>query len=90
MYELDEIYLALLKECSQNPGKQLACSLKPLLDKRSKRRLYYRFTWLEKYGFISVDRLSEKRKSKATITQKGLAAITGRENRCPALEARSS
>lgn len=86
---LDEIDVVLLKEINQNPGQPLASALKPLLETRSKRRLYYRLSDLEVQKFIEVDR-SEKRLAKATITAKGKAAIMGRENPCLTQEVRSS
>jgi hypothetical protein len=86
---LDEIDVVLLNEINQNPGQSLASALKPLLGTRSKRRLYYRLFELEAQAFIKVDR-SEKRLAKATITAKGEATIKGREDPCPAQEARSS
>ncbi len=87
---LDEIDVVLLKEINQNPGQTLASAMKPLLEMRSKRRLYYRLFALEAQQLISVDRTSEKRIARATITAKGEAAIKGREEPCPAPEVRSS
>lgn len=85
---LDKIDISLLKEINQNPGQPLANALKPLLETRSKRRLYYRLFELETQRFIEVDR-TEKRFAKATITAKGKAAIMGRQDHCPTEEARS-
>ena len=87
---LDEIDLLLLEECNKNPGKPLADSVKPFLGKRSRRRLYARLYALELQDLISVDRISEKGVALATVTEKGKAAIVGREDRLPMQEARSS
>jgi hypothetical protein len=87
---LDEVDLLLLDECSKNPGQPLADSIKPLLGKRSRRRLYARLYILEFLHLISVDRISEKGVALATITAQGKAAIRGREYRPSMQEARSS
>lgn len=87
---LDEIDLLLLEECKKNPGQPLADSVKPLLGKRSRRRLYARLYALESLHLISVDRISEKGIASATITAQGKAAIRGREDRRLMQEARSS
>jgi DNA-binding PadR family transcriptional regulator len=75
---LDEIDLLLLEECNKNPGQPLADSIKPLLGKRSRRRLYVRLYALESQHLISVDRISEKSIALATITEAGKAAIQDR------------
>lgn len=87
---LDEIDLSLLEECNKNPGQPLADSVKSLLGKRSRRRLYVRLYALESQHLISVDRTSEKGVALATITAQGKAAIRGREDRLSIREARSS
>jgi len=87
---LDEIDLSLLEECNKNPGQPLADSVKPLLGKRSRRRLYVRLYALESQNLISVDRISEKGVALATITAQGKAAIRRREDRHSMQEARSS
>ncbi len=84
---LDNVDIALLDQCNRNPGQPLSHSVKPLLGMRSKRRLYYRLFALEVQQLISVDRASEKRVARATITAKGMDAIRGRENPCRAKEA---
>ncbi len=76
---LDEIDLLLLEECNKNPGQPLADSVKPLLGKRSRRRLYARLYALESQRIITVDRISEKGVALATITAQGRATIRGRE-----------
>jgi hypothetical protein len=86
----DEIDIELLQQCNQNPSQPLADSVKPLLGKRSRRRLYYRLFVLEAQQLIAVDRSSEKGVALATITEKGKAAITGREDIAPQTGARSS
>ena len=87
---LDEIDLLLLEECNKNLGQPLADSVKPLLGKRSRRRLYARLYALESQRLITVDRISEKGVARVTITEQGKAAIEGREDRLPMQEARSS
>ena len=87
---LNEIDLSLLDECKKNPGQTLADSVKSLLGKRSRRRLYVRLYALESQHLISVDRTSEKGVALATITEQGRAAIRGREDRLSIREARSS
>jgi hypothetical protein len=87
---LDEIDLSLLEECKKNPGQPLADSVKPLLGKRSRRRLYARLYALESQHLISVDRISEKGVALASVTEQGKAAIRGREDRLSKQEARSS
>jgi hypothetical protein len=87
---LDEIDLSLLEECNKNPGQPLADSVKSLIGKRSRRRLYIRLSALESQHLISVDRISKKGVALATITAQGKAAIRGREDRLPMQEARSS
>jgi len=87
---LDEIDIALLKQCNQNPSQPLADSVKPLLGKRSRRRLYSRLFVLEAQQLIAVDRSSEKGVALATITPEGKAAIKGREDSAPSIGARSS
>jgi hypothetical protein len=86
----DEIDLELLQRCNQNPGQPLADSVKPLLGKRSRRRLYYRLFVLEAQQLIAVDRSSEKGVALATITPEGKAAIRGRKDIAPQTGARSS
>jgi len=90
MSKLDEIDIKLLKEIDKRPGQPLARAAEALLDRRSQRVLYKRLLDLEAQQLISVDRRSEKRLARATITEKGKAAIMGRENPCPAPEARFS
>jgi hypothetical protein len=75
---LDTIDIELLEQCSQNPNQPLANSLKPLLGKRKERTLYDRLCALESQQFIAVDR-SQKKVALVRITEKGRAAITGRE-----------
>jgi hypothetical protein len=87
---LDEIDLSLLEECNRNPGQPLAYSVKSLLGKRSRRRLYVRLYTLESQHLISVDRTSENGVALATITEPDKAAIRGREDRLSIREARSS
>ena len=87
---LDEIDLLQLEECNKNPGQPLADSVKPLLGKRSRRRLYARLYALESQRLITVDRISEKGVARVTITEQGKAAIEGREDCLPMQEARSS
>ena len=87
---LDEIDLLLLEECNKNPGQPLADSVKPLLGKRSRRRLYARLYALESQRLITVDRISEKGVARVTITEQGKAAVEGREDWLPMQEARSS
>jgi hypothetical protein len=87
---LDEIDLLLLEECNKNPGQPLADSVKPLLGKRSRRRLYARLYALESQRLITVDRISEKGVSRVTITERGKAAVEGREDWLPMQEARFS
>ena len=87
---LDEIDLLLLEECNKNPGQPLADSVKPLLGKRSRRRLYARLYALESQRLITVDRISERGVARVTITEQGKAAVEGREDWLPMQEARSS
>ena len=87
---LDEIDLLLLEECNKNPGQPLADSVKPLLGKRSRRRLYARLYALESQRLITVDRISEKGVARVTITEQGKTVIEGREDCLPMQEARSS
>ena len=87
---LDEIDLLLLEECNKNPGQPLADSVKPLLGKRSRRRLYARLYALESQRLITVDRISEKGVTRVTITEQGKAAVEEREDWLPMQEARSS
>mgnify|MGYP001432940488 FL=1 len=85
MSELDEIDIKLLKEIDEKPGQSLADAMQALLKRkrRSQRTLYDRLFALEMQQFISVDRSSERGLARATITEKGKAAITGRENPLP-------
>jgi hypothetical protein len=76
---LDTIDLDLLEQCAQNPGQPLSNAIKPLLGKRKERTLYDRIFTLEAQQFIEVDR-SQKKVALAKITEKGRAAIKGREN----------
>jgi hypothetical protein len=75
---LDDIDIELLKQTSQNPGRPLSNSVKPLLEKRKERTLYDRLVALEKEHLIEVNR-SLKNVALATITEDGMAAIKGRE-----------
>jgi len=75
---LDEIDIILLGQVAQNPGQPLSNAINPLLKRRKARTLYDRMFVLEAQQFIAVDR-SEKRFARAKITEKGKAAITGRE-----------
>jgi hypothetical protein len=84
---LDTIDLELLEQCNQNPGQPLANTIKSLLGQRHERTLYDRMFALEMQQFIVVDR-SQKKVALATITEKGKAAITGREGLAPRGEAR--
>lgn len=77
-YMLDEIDIELLKQTSQNPGQPFSNAVKPLLVKRKERTLYDRLIALEKQELIEVDR-SKKKVALSTITEKGKAAIKGRE-----------
>jgi hypothetical protein len=75
---LDEIHLEILEAVAKNPKRPLANAIKPLLEKRKELTLYDRTRALEVQQFITVDR-SQKRVALAEITEKGRAAIIGRE-----------
>ncbi|HOV83035.1 MAG TPA: hypothetical protein PLQ01_10230 [Methanothrix sp.] len=84
---IDEIDIKLLAEIEKRPGQPLARATKVLLNRRSRRALYSRLYVLEAQQRISVDRSSERGLARATITEKGKAAIMGRENPYPSTEA---
>ena len=71
---LDEIDLALLAQCKQNPGHPIINTITPLLGTRKVRTLYDRVRALEAQQLICVDR-SQKKVALVTITEDGKAII---------------
>ncbi len=84
--QLDKIDISILKKIERISGAQLSEVVALMKDLRSERSLRERINALDAQGYISLDRKRERGKVFATISERGTAALTGRD-RCPTKEA---